>query len=318
MLFRIVFILALLFTLLGCEQIKLMSTPPKKPIISHTLLAEQAKKNFWDILHQGNYARLPQVVDLLTAAYLENPHDPSLAAYLGFSHIWKITERTREKNISPTVANEMILAQNFFEEATALNPSDARLQGFLGVSMLASGKIFDDDREQIRGYFQLQRAISLWPEFNYFTAGYPMSDLDAHSDYFKQGLAWQWQTLDLCIGASINKDNPDYRPYMHLETQVGPKRVCWNSWIAPHNFEGFFLNMGDMLVKQGDWQTGMKIYKNAQLSKDYASWPYRDKLERRIKQAKENVAYFQNNNGRTADTRILFNSGYGCAVCHQK
>jgi len=39
---------------------------------------------------------------------------------------------------------------------------------------------------------------------------------------------------------------------MSKKTKEGKKRVCWNSWIAPHNFEGFFLNMGDMLVKSGD------------------------------------------------------------------
>jgi hypothetical protein len=58
------------------------------------------------------------------------------------------------------------------------------------------------------------------------------------------------------------------RPY----STDGKKRACWNSWIAPHNFEGFFLNMGDMLVKVGDWRTAQKIYANAKLSPDYANW----------------------------------------------
>ena len=40
---------------------------------------------------------------------------------------------------------------------------------------------------------------------------------------------------------------------MTLETKEGARRACWNSRIAPHNLEGFFLNMGDMLVKSGDW-----------------------------------------------------------------
>ncbi len=157
-----------------------------------------------------------------------------------------------------------------------MNPSDARLQGFYGVSQLATGDVFHDEREEVRGYFQLQRAIHLWPEFNYFTAGYPMSKLDAQSKHFKEGVAWQWQTLSLCAGTTISKNNPDFSPYMSKETQKGPKRACWNSWIAPHNFEGFFLNMGDMLVKQGDWQTAIKIYQNARLSSTYHSWPYRN------------------------------------------
>ncbi|HSW70631.1 MAG TPA: hypothetical protein VLH77_01470, partial [Gammaproteobacteria bacterium] len=123
---------------------------------------------------------------------------------------------------------------------------------------------------------------------------------------------------DRCTNTKINRTNPDYRPFMVLETTQGRQRACWNSWIAPHNFEGFFLNMGDMLVKQGDWQTGIKIYKNARLSRTYSSWPYRDRLEKRIQNAKENVAYFRKENEPSPDRRILFNSGYGCAACHQR
>jgi len=313
----IVFLIAALIVLSSCEQIALITTPPKKPVASHTKLAETAEKTFWETLHRGDYNNLPKTTYLLTAAYLQNPNDPTIAAHLGFVHIWKITERAREKDIPPTIVNEIVLAKKYFSDATELSPNDARLQGFLGVSMLASGKIFADDREQVRGYFQLKHAISMWPEFNYFTAGYPMSDLESSSKHFKEGLEWQWKTLNLCAGTIIDRNNPDFSPYMSLETQKGPKRACWNSWIAPHNFEGFFLNMGDMLVKQGDWQTGVKIYNNAKLSKNYSTWPYRKMLEARIQNAKVNVANFQQNNKLNPDTTILFSSGNGCAACHQ-
>jgi hypothetical protein len=41
------------------------------------------------------------------------------------------------------------------------------------------------------------------------------------------------------------------------------QRAYWNSGIAQHHVEGFFLNMGGMLVKAGDWQVARKIYANA-------------------------------------------------------
>jgi hypothetical protein len=44
------------------------------------------------------------------------------------------------------------------------------------------------------------------------------------------------------VGERVNRVNPDYARYMRLQTKEGAKRVYWNSWIAPHNFEGFFLN----------------------------------------------------------------------------
>ncbi len=315
---RIALLIAMTLSLSACEQVALMTTAPKKPAISKGQLTKTATHQFWQSLHQGHYQRLPQSIHLLTAAYLKNPNDPNLAAYLGFAHIWKITERQREQGIPPTITDHMILAKFYFNQAVALNPSDARLQGFLGVSELATGKIFADEREQVRGYFQLKYAIHQWPAFNYFTAGYPMTMLDAQSPYFKQALAWQWDTLDVCAGTTVNRNNPDFAPYMKLETQTGKARACWNSWIAPHNFEGFFMNMGDMLVKQGNWPTAIKIYKNARLSKNYQSWPYRHMLEKRIQHARENVKYFQENNQHAADKVIMFNSGYGCVVCHQQ
>lgn len=59
-------------------------------------------------------------------------------------------------------------------------------------------------------------------------------------------------------------------------------RACWNSWIAPHNFEGFFLNFGDMLARANDLPNARAMYEAARLPKSYAQWPYRDVLERRL------------------------------------
>ncbi|HTM63096.1 MAG TPA: hypothetical protein VL360_01190 [Gammaproteobacteria bacterium] len=315
---RIITLLCAAIPLSACENIALMMTPAKKAQTSHTALAEKARNTFWDTLHKGNYNGLSETTKFLTAAYLENPNDPELAAFLGFSHIWRITERQRLTNAPSTIVDEMILSQKYFTDAVELNPSDPRYQGFLGDAITASGTIFHDQRQQVRGYFKLKHAISMWPEFNYFTAGYIMSSLDYNSEQFKEGLDWQWQTMDLCAETRVSRQNPDYSSFMHLETTHGRKRVCWNSWIAPHNFEGFFMNMGDMLVKQGDWRTAVKIYKNAKLSKTYSSWPYRDMLESRIKNAEHNVANFRNAALRGRDKVIMFNSGYGCAACHQK
>ena len=307
----------LIFLLTGCESIAIQSTPEKKPVASHNTLAMKAEDNFWNVLHHGYYQKIPETEYLLTAAYLKNPNDPRLAAHLGFIHIWKITERARNQEISPTITNEIILAKHYFKDATILDPNDARYLGFLGDSQLISGDIFKDEREKTRGYFTLKRAIRAWPEFNYFTAGYPMSKLPPQSEYYKTALEWQWKTLDLCAGQKIDRRNPSFKSYMYRKTLVGEQRACWNSWIAPYNFEGFFLNMGDMLVKAGDVRTGIKIYNNAKLDKSYSSWPYKNMLENRIKNANTNVRNFQKPY-ISADKTILFNSGYGCVACHQQ
>jgi hypothetical protein len=117
----------------------------------------------------------------------------------------------------------------------------------------------------------------------------------------------------------VDRDNPDFAPHMQLQTQQGPKRACWNSWIAPHNFEGFFLNMGDMLVKQGDWATAQKVYANARHADTYARWPYRAVLEARIAQAQSNVAAFNAAPTPAAGDQVMMGqSRFACMACHQK
>ena len=318
MFLRLSLLAALFVSLTGCEKIAILTTPKKHSIPSHSPLATHAENTFWDTLHSGNYNNLPETSKLLLAAYLENPNDPQLAAHLGFVYIWKITERQRLAKLDPDITNNIILSKKYFHDATQLNPHDPRTQGFLGDAMLAEGDIYHDQREQVRGYFQVKRSIHEWPEFNYFTGGYVMSTQPSQSDKFQEGLEWQWKTLDLCAGTRIDRHNPDFSPYLSRETQYGPQRACWNSWIAPHNFEGFFLNMGDMLVKSGDWQTAIMIYSNARLSKTYSAWPYRKMLEDRIRRAKANVSLFQKHNGTSPTNRIMFNSGYGCVACHQR
>ncbi|WP_238400366.1 hypothetical protein [Legionella bononiensis] len=307
----------MVINLVGCEQVALMSTPPKQAKASKDKLAIQAKHHFWNSLHHGRYQDIPRVSYLLTAAYLENPDDSQLAAYLGFTHIWKITERSRVHDQSPLITNEIILSKKYFLDALELDPHNPIYQGFYGDTQLIEGQIYQDKQEEVRGYFTLKKAIHEWPQFNYFTAGYPMSSLPADSDHFKEGLTWQWKTLDLCTGTKINRKNPDYQPFMNKEIRTGQQRACWNSTIAPHNFEGFFMNMGDMLIKSGDVETGTIIYKNAKLSKTYSLWPYKEMLEQRILNARENAVNF-NKISSPPGKDILFNSGYGCVICHQK
>ena len=330
MTFKLLLISALCLLLSGCENLAVQFTPKKAPIASHSPLATEAEGQFWATLHAGRYEDIAKANRLLMAAYLENPNDPQLAAHLGFLHIWQITERHREQSIPPIMVDNIILSTKYFADAVELDPSDARYLGFWGDSRLVEGKIFHDERLQTHGYFTLKKAMRAWPEFNNFTAGFVMSSLPAQSKYFKQGLQWQWQTLDLCAGESVSRDHPDFSPYLKNATQTGPKRACWNSWIAPYNFEGFFLNMGDMLVKSGDWQTAIKIYHNATLAPNYATWPYRKLLETRIANAEANVSHFQQEPAATdmtnesthhwhdANKTILFNSGYGCVACHQR
>jgi len=173
------------------------------------------------------------------------------AAHVGWLHIWRLSERARLSSIPATLTDDAMLSRRYFQEAVALDPTDARYLGFLAGATLAEGNIHQDERLTRRGYFMMQDAIKAWPEFNLFTAGYVMSTQPVESERFKQALQWQWQNLDVCVGETVDRRSADYAKYMTLETREGKKRCVLEFADRAAQFEGFFLNMGDMLVKAG-------------------------------------------------------------------
>lgn len=303
--------------LTNTDRIAVQVAPKKQAATSRSEAAIKADDLFWQAFHQGEYDKIPQALDVLTAVYLETPSDAVTAAHIAWLHNWRIAERARLESVPATITDDTMVARRYFQEAVKLEPSDARTLGFLAGHILAEGNLHQDEKLTREGYFMMLDAIKAWPEFNLFTGGYVMSRLPADSPRFREGLEWQWRTLDECTSGKIDRANPDYAEYMVLETKEGRKRACWNSWIAPHNFEGFFLNMGDMLVKSGDWQTAQQIYANAKLSKEYASWKYQAVLDARIEQAQANVALFNTSN-EAAKADIMIESEFSCMACHQR
>jgi hypothetical protein len=313
-------VFAIAVALSGCEYFAVTFAPQKQAATARSAATTKADELFWETLHGAQYERIPIALNALTAAYLETPNDAVTAAHLGWLHIWRITERARLDNVPATITDDAVLARKYFTEAVELDPRDARYLGFLGSSTLVEAGIHQDEPLTRQGYFTLLKSIKAWPEFNLFTAGYTTSRKPAGSKEFAQALAWQWENLDLCAGEKIDRSTAAYAKYMPLSTTEGIKRVCWNSWIAPHNLEGFFLNMGDMLVKAGDWQTAQKVYANARLVPEYKLWKYRDVLEKRINDAQTNVEAFnaQVSLGSTPSNTIMVTSTFSCMACHQQ
>ncbi len=60
----------------------------------------------------------------------------------GWLHIWRLAESARQEALSPAITDDAVLARKFFQEAVALNPSEARYLGFLGASLPRSASTF--------------------------------------------------------------------------------------------------------------------------------------------------------------------------------
>jgi hypothetical protein len=70
------------------------------------------------------------------------------------------------------------------------------------------------------------------------------------------------------------------RPYLHLVTAVGRKKACWwQGELAPYSYEGYMLNLGNGLVKEGQVEAAAVVYNNARYADNYSTWPYRYVLE---------------------------------------
>lgn len=285
-------------------------------------LADVADSLFWRTLHAGDYDSIPRAMFLLKAAYLQNSRDARITAHIGFLHAWASAERARLANVPPTITDHVILARTYFARAGALDPSDARVHGFLASFEISDATLRRDSVNFAAGLARGRAAITAWPEFNWFTIGYTLSGRDHASPLFREALDMQWKTVDACSRTTIDRTNPATQAVFRAQsTERDPRhqRACWNSWIAPHNVEGFFLNMGDMLVKSGDWRTGVKVYELARGVASFSQWPFRDVLETRIRDAEQNVVAFRRpESNEHGNPRIMLGSWFACMACHQR
>ena len=302
----------------GCGRIAVWAAPEKTATAKRTPAAVEADNVFWATLHGGAYDRIPDALTALKAAYLADPNDAVIASHVGWLHIWRLGERARHEPVRPEVTDDAVLARKYFEEAVRLAPKEARYLGFYASLLMAEGTIHKDEKMVRRGYYTMKDAVAAWPEFNLFTAGYTASTQPADSERYREALEHQWRNLDVCVGETVDRARPDYGRYMRLETREGPRRVCWNSWIAPHNFEGFFLNFGDMLVKAGQPQTAVIMYRNARLAREFGTWPYRAVLEERIASAAANIETFRRAEPASGAPTPMVRSVFACMACHQE
>lgn len=282
--------------------------------------SDTADRAFWAAFESQSYAELPTVRQGLADAYAAEPKDPENTLLLAHSNLWTLSEfgRTPPPAGDPsTLPARAMDALKYFGEARALAPADGRIPGWLGALEIAIGNITQNAALGAQGQADLAAGVSSHPEFNLFVRALVNGQLPRTDPAFASAIDDMWKTLDLCAGEPVDRTNPDFTKYLSRQTTTGPQRVCWNDDKAAHNFEGFFLYMGDLLVKQGDVTTAAKVYANAKVLPSYASWPFRPALEQRIGDAAANAALFADADA-TNDPLLAVQSPTACANCHAK
>jgi len=299
----------------GCSWFAVATAPAKiaQPTDANgRALAAQ----FWDALHAGSYERIDALLEGHAQVLVAAPGDASTAAHKGWLHAWRLAERARAAP-SARITEHATLARVLFDDAARLKPEDARILGFAAGFTMTEASIAGDEKALRRGYYRMKEAVAAFPEFNLFTSGYTMSSGASDSAGFREGLEQQWATLDVCFGERVSRESPRLDKYLALRTSEGPKRVCWNSWIAPHNWEGFFLNFGDMLARARDLPNSRAMYEAARLSDTYSQWPWREVLERRLAHLDELPGRLDRAAAGEREWTPMVKSVFACTGCHQ-
>lgn len=300
-------------------------TRTKKEVIwSQSPRAATANSYFWEQFHLGNYDSIPTILEKLTSAYIENPNDIRTIDHLAFTHMWALSEHRNIVGRARTIEHAT-LAQKYFGESYLMNPNDTRMLSFLSSVKMANGKICGDPQLLKEGYLNGLKAIREWEEFSSFSLAYTLSRLPSTDDKFKEALKLM-ETLAERHASNFDANSPDTRQKIaHIDwlkdSDQSQDRVFRNSWIAPHNVEGFFLAYGDMLVKSGKWEEAISVYKLSRQVQQYNDWDYKDVLQRRIDNARRNVQMFAQpvtrNEIISVDDAMLVETGIACRSCHQ-
>ena len=280
--------------------------------LSDKPLAMAADKYFWDNFHAGNYDSIPRILEELTNAYYENKKDYKLAAHLDFVNAWGLAESNRIKNASARVTDHATMSIRYFEEAMRLAPEkDWRYFGFLASMRMAEGSIHGDMKKMTKGYFNMKKAVRKYPEFNLFTAAYSRG-LNPTQDFRKKAIEMLWKNIEKCVGQKVERESFDYRKFLGEKKLIGKMSTCWNTWIAPHNLEGFLLILGDFEFKEGNYEIAKLVYENATYVEEFEEWDYKEIIDQRLIEV--GAAIKMNKNIKD----VKFTAFNNCMICHQE
>jgi hypothetical protein len=233
------------------------ATDPADVASSNTAIAD-----FWQVYHGNAYDRIPEVQVELESALQKDQINAQLYALLGATHFWHIGEYTRDAHPDLNVLqNDMPTAASLFNKAFHLNyygphpigfVNDDRLPGYWGITMFHTAKQVNDAKLMATADATLSYARYQFPEFNSFNYWAAHGSDPKDSDTYKQALEALWQGIDACVQGSVDRNDPDLKPYLYLYTRIGRKRVCWwDGEVAPYSYEGYLLNLGNGLGEGG-------------------------------------------------------------------
>ena len=277
---------------------------------------QASRSYFWEAFAGQHHDRAKEATRRLEESYAQAPTDAGNTLRLAHSYLWRMAEFGRGP--APDVSEIPLLASNaerYFSEAAALAPKDARIAGWLGPVKLGNAAQRGDMAGVAEGMAIVEDGVKRYPEFNLFVAALINAGEPRDSERFASAVDAVWRTIDVCAGADIDRDEPDFSRLVTrtLAKQVDP--VCANTTLVTHGFEGFFLFFGDVLTKANQVEQARRAYAVAREIPDYDDWPYREVLSAHEEQIEARAALFANTDPAD-DPLLVSQEPFNCSYCH--
>lgn len=277
-------------------------------MVDERYLAVQAIRR---AMRENGYDRYETLVVDIDAAAEAYPEDPTIAMYAATLRLWRLAEGARDPNLN-LFSQAIILgeARARFDAAIALSPSDGRLRAWSASLTMRAAQTTGSAVGIEQGKQELEEAVPLYPAFGSFVQGALLGTLPTSDPDLATAAEKMYATLESC-GATLDRQNPVFT-LPHDPARGG---LCGNSQWVPHNLEGLFLNLGDVMIKAGNVDAASVMYANAQRVPAFETWLLRDELEARIENAQANADSLTDADPAN-DFKTPLDAGYFCVGCH--
>jgi hypothetical protein len=268
----------------------------------------------YEALVAADHAALPRLVPSMDALFERSPEDGVVAFYTGIVHLWNLTRARQDPDrdlLSMALESDTAIAS--FERAVALRPKSEHAAAFLGAALLAAGDYIGNEVQIEEGRRVLDGAVPLNPAYVNGVRGIGLGALPRSHPLFAEAEGALFAVVEACGYESSGEDGVRFTyPEGGLPSA---RRVCNDSGLVAHVWEGLFLTFGDVVVKQGDAARARVVYENARSSPAYDRWLLRDLLEERIAGADARAALYLDEDPAN-DPLTWMEEDQVCVGCH--
>ena len=274
--------------------------------------AVKAEARLFEAMNKDNFAAAGDIIGELNDLRDRDPTNYRNTFIFGAANFWWIAEARRpDAGVDPlliiSVAIPNILSS--FPDVVQNDP-----KGAPGASALLGAFLSDAGFDRKTGSALIDSAAKYAPHVGLFQQMWIRRFAAADDSTTAQSVAYGFKWWEWCLGASIDRNNPDFTGKVKPPTD-GPYGFCWGSARVPHGYEGSWLIFGDLLVKSGNLKAARRAYENATLGVNYSRWKHKSDLEQRL--ASDLMQrYATYGSSDPANWAPIGNTTYGCTQCH--